>query len=215
MGLLSRWRLCRPLWITGIKAEIRRFVWNRTATNGQTQHCLTRMGSPRTSCIEPQLSPSGHQSEGFFCALAVNTGLNRIRWRYLPLGMASDLKHRSIKISNPMWERWQRQASAAGVSVTALIVRSMDRAPADKSGSLQAAMKSVEEFSRQVDDLTRALDAERKKPKPSIDHGTVRTADLSSPKAGTAALPVTGDRFPKQLTWWQKKELAGSKGKAK
>lgn len=29
------------------------------------------MGSPRASCIEPQLSPSGHQSEGFFCTLVL------------------------------------------------------------------------------------------------------------------------------------------------
>lgn len=41
--------------------------------------------------------------------------------------MAKDVaKARSIKITDAMWSRWQASAKAAGVSVTAVIIRKME-----------------------------------------------------------------------------------------
>ena len=41
--------------------------------------------------------------------------------------MTTDLRLRSIRISDATWERWQAMAKDSGMSVTALITKSVDQ----------------------------------------------------------------------------------------
>lgn len=57
--------------------------------------------------------------------------------------MATELKARSIKISDGTWERWQVMAAQAGVSVTGLIAQSVDDLPAAQARVAELAMALV------------------------------------------------------------------------
>lgn len=144
--------------------------------------------------------------------------------------MASDLKPRSIKISDTVWEGWQAMASTAGV--TALIMRSVAQYPivldrlrqAEDERFDQAKRRDAElaeaaarliEAQNQIADLERQV-AQWKARAERVEHPivlaraqrpSVRPVEISSDKPIASIMAVTGTQFPRQLTDWQRRQL--------
>lgn len=142
--------------------------------------------------------------------------------------MDDDLKPRSIKIGEERWQRWQVAAKARGVSLTAMIIERVEtptladdmltKADVAKDAEIAALQTDVASLKRDL--AKRPLAVERhhlnEVTRPSMTRiDPAAPANPASEKEVAKILPLTGDQFPRQLTWAQKKQLAASKGKGK
>lgn len=124
-----------------------------------------------------------------------------------------DLKPRSIKIGETTWRRWQAEAKARGIGVTALIIERMDGG----EGSF-SAVKARDVFMGKPTKTAKkkATNGDETKPGPLREDVPGYRLTRSPPhdlKPVASILPVTGTVFPGRAVYQRGQDPTKAKGK--
>ncbi len=103
----------------------------------------------------------------------------------------------SLKLPTELLDRLKAKAEASGTTVTALLIDGVtgDAKRDPRVAELEAALVAQKALTAKWQKAAQSV-------MPMVDRK--RVADL---------LPVAGDQFPEQMTWWQKQQLAKTKGR--
>lgn len=109
----------------------------------------------------------------------------------------------SLKLPTDLLERLRARATAEGTSVSAILI--------DGAAASDGALVRVAELEAKVASLTEALAKARKVAQslmPMADRKPERGDGkmVAVFKMVAELMPVAGDQFPEQETWWQKKQ---------
>lgn len=121
----------------------------------------------------------------------------------------------TVRLSDELHEQLKERATALGQSVSALVISRLtasEIAPV-VSGAVAGPDPRIATLAAEVATLTEALVKSRKVAQ-SLMPMADRKPERGSGKIVADVLPVAGDQFPKQLTWWQKQQATKAKGKA-